>query len=209
MQLIVDDLTQRRGGRRVIDGLSFRVSSGEALVLLGANGTGKTTLMRTLAGFLAPDSGSVRLDGGIADTPVGEQCHFVGHLNGLKSNLTVAENLVFWAEYLTGQPLPSIDGRVVDALEAFAIGGLARIPAGYLSAGQKRRVALARLLVVERPLWLLDEPTASLDTASAKQVSRAITAHTASGGLAIVATHLPLDLEAARELRLDPVTEAA
>lgn len=209
MLLIVEDLTQTRGGRRLIDGLSFRVSSGETLVLLGANGTGKTTLMRTIAGFLAPYAGLVRIEDGAADTPLSEQCHFVGHLNGLKSNLTVAENLAFWAEYLTGWSVPGIDGRVVDALEEFAIGGLAHIPAGYLSAGQKRRAALARLLLVKRPLWLLDEPTASLDTASATLVSRAIDAHTAAGGLAIVATHLPLGLANARELRLEPMTETA
>ena len=202
MQLIVENLVQLRGGRTIIDHLSFTASDGEALVLTGPNGAGKTTLMRTLAGFLRPEAGTIQLDGGDPERTLAEQCHFIGHLNGTKSTLTVAENLTFWAEYLDGMTGPDVPGRVANALEAFELANLARVPAGYLSAGQKRRVALARLMVTWRPLWLLDEPTSSLDTASAALVRDCIDAHTGRSGLAVVATHLALGLKRARELRL-------
>jgi heme exporter protein A len=200
VQLIVESLSQSRGGRRILEALSFEVAGGEALLLTGPNGAGKTTLMRTLAGFLKPEAGDVRLEGGDLDLAVAEQCHFIGHLNGLKASLTVGENLSFWASYLGGNPLTQ--DRVARGLDAFQIGHLASIPTGYLSAGQKRRAALARLLVAERPLWLLDEPTSSLDARSSELVRDAIESHLAQGGLAVVATHMPLGLRAARELKL-------
>ena len=209
MQLIVENLVQVRGGRTIIDHLSFCVAGSETLVLTGPNGAGKTTLLRTLTGFLRPEAGKIRLDGGDPERELAEQCHFIGHLNGTKSNLTVAENLTFWAEFLDGLKGPDVAGRVANALEAFEIAHLGSIPAGYLSAGQKRRVALARLMVTWRPLWLLDEPTSSLDTTSATLVRDAIDAHVARGGLAIAATHLPLGLKSTRELRLGPAAEAA
>lgn len=209
MKLVVESLSQTRGGQRIFSGLSLAVAAGEALVLTGSNGAGKTTLIRTLAGFLAPETGLVRLEGIGDDTPLAEQCHFIGHLNGLKASLTVAENLAFWAEYLDGQSGPDVPGRVAQGLEAFEIGHLAAVPAGYLSAGQKRRAALARLVVTKRPLWLLDEPTSSLDAASSVLVRDAIDAHVARGGLAVVATHLDLGIAAARELRLGSAAEAA
>lgn len=202
MQLIVEALVQSRGSRRVIDNLSLDAKAGEALLLTGPNGAGKTTLIRTIAGFLRPEAGSIVLEGGDAERSIAEQCHAIGHLNGLKANLSVRENLTFWAEYLDGMTGADVPGRVANALEAFEIAHLASIPAGYLSAGQKRRAALARLMVTWRPLWLLDEPTASLDAGSAGLVGDCIDAHTGRGGIAVVATHLPLGLRRARELRL-------
>ena len=207
MELAVEDLVQQRGGRTIIDRMTFRVPSGSALVLTGPNGAGKTTLLRTLAGFLPPVSGRICLDGGDAERSIAEQCHVVGHLNGIKGNLTVSENLSFWAQYF-GAGRRADDG-IQSALEAFAIESLANIPTAYLSAGQKRRVALARLRVAERPIWLLDEPTASLDAHSAKLLSDAVNRHTKGGGLAIIATHLPLGIANMTELRIGFSKEAA
>ena len=209
MQLIAENLVQRRGVRTVIDNLSFAVQGGEALVLTGPNGAGKTTLLRSLAGFLRPAAGRVRLEGGDGDREIGEQSHFVGHLNGIKASLTVAENLGFWAAYLEIDGAGEGMARAAAALERFGLGSLAAIPAGYLSAGQKRRLALSRLLVATRPIWLLDEPTASLDAASAALLTTAIDEHIAGGGIAIIATHLSLGLGRSRELRLGARVEAA
>jgi heme exporter protein A len=192
----------------IIDALSFDVGAGEALLLTGANGAGKTTLLRALAGLMPIAGGAVRLEGGSADSDVGEQCHFVGHLNGLKSGLSAAENLAFWASYLGGAGGVSVR----DTLAKFELGALADIPAGALSAGQKRRLGLARLLVVHRPVWLLDEPTVSLDAQSVGLLAGIIEGHVAGGGMVIAATHLPLGLAKTRELRLTVVpieTEAA
>jgi heme exporter protein A len=162
--------------------------------------------MRTIAGFLKPAAGSVRLEGGDGERTLAEQAHFVGHLNGLKSTLTVVENIRFWASYLaaeSGSAAPQErTARITEALAHFGVDDLAAIPVGFLSAGQKRRVALARLLAVHRRLWLLDEPTSSLDAASSKLVAAAIERHAAEGGLTIVATHLPLGLARMHELRL-------
>jgi heme exporter protein A len=196
-RLVVEGLVQLRGGRRLIDGLSVAVASGEALVLTGPNGSGKTTLLRTLAGLIPPHAGLVRLDGGDGDLTVGEQAHLVGHANAIKLVMTVAENVRFWARYLGGAD----DGR--DALMRLDLDDLADIPAGYLSAGQKRRVGLARLLVAPRPIWLLDEPTASLDQANVERLALLMTAHRAAGGIVIAATHLPLGLDDAAALALD------
>jgi heme exporter protein A len=201
VQLVAENLVLSRGGRTVVDGLSFRLDAGEVLVLTGPNGSGKTTLLRALAGFLAPAAGTIRIADGPQERERGELSHFVGHLDGLKSHLTVAENLGFWAAYLDGEGGPA-SSRLEAALEAFALGSLADIPAGYLSAGQKRRLALARLSVAQRPVWLLDEPTVSLDAASVDLLLKAIAAHAATGGLAAVATHVPLALPLAREIRL-------
>ncbi len=202
MQLVAENLVLSRGGRVIVDGLSFRVSGGSALLLTGANGSGKTTLLRALAGFLRPTAGAVRLEGANGEHEPGELAHFVGHLDGIKTHLTVEENLAFWAAYLDA------GGDVAAALDGFALTGLAEIPAGYLSAGQKRRLALARLAAAKRPIWLLDEPTVSLDTASVALLVAAIEAHLAGGGLAVITTHVPLPLARAEEIRLGP-TEAA
>jgi heme exporter protein A len=200
VQLIAEDLVIDRGARRVIDGLSFAVRVGEALVLTGANGAGKTTLLRTLAGFIRPFRGTIRLDGGDKEMTVGEQAHVVGHMNAVKSSLSVVENVRFWNAYLDTKETSA--DRVEAALHHFGLEDLGEFPAAYLSAGQKRRLGLARLLVAHRPVWLLDEPTASLDTASSERLVSAVNDHTKSGGLAVIATHLPLPLERAQTLDL-------
>ena len=205
MQLVAENLVLARGGRTVIDGLSFRIASGEALLLTGPNGSGKTTLLRALTGFLAPASGAIRLEDAPAERERAELSHFVGHLDGLKSHLTVAENLGFWAGYLDEGGGVARGDRLEAALDRFDLEALADIPAGYLSAGQKRRLALARLGVAERPIWLLDEPTVSLDTASVTLLMKAIAGHVAGGGLAAIATHVPLALERTKEIRLGRV----
>lgn len=203
MRLIVENLVVRRGNRIVIDALSFEASSGEAVLLTGPNGSGKTTLLRSIAGFLTPENGQVSLEGGPEEASPGEQSHYVGHANGIKSGLTAGENLRFWCDYLGGTAdRAEKRNRIDDALERMHLLALEDIPAGYLSAGQKRRLGLARLLVSHRPLWLLDEPSVSLDTASVALLSAIAKEHVANGGLAIAATHLPLGLENPRELRL-------
>ena len=203
-RLIVSNLTVERGGRHVISELSFEVAAGEALLLTGPNGAGKTTLLKTVAGFISPAGGRVTLRGVSDDEATAEQIHYLGHLNGLRPTLTVEENARFWASYLGGT-----DADVSTALERFGLGSLATIPAGYLSAGQRRRLALARLLLAPRPLWLLDEPSSSLDAHSTEVLASVLDEHVAAGGLIIAATHLPLGLRQSRELRLGFAARAA
>ena len=178
-------------------GISFAVEAGGALLVTGPNGAGKTTLLRTLAGFLRPEAGQVRLEGGAAEMSIAEQCHYVGHSNAMKPSLTVAENAAFWSGFLGGAT-----DRLDRALSTFGLAPLRDIPAAYLSAGQRRRAGLTRLLVAERPVWLLDEPTASLDDAAQEMLAGAVNRHLAGGGLVVAATHMPLGFERARELRL-------
>ena len=204
MKLVSEKLCARRGGRILFAGISFSVDAGEALLVTGPNGAGKTTLLRTLAGFLSPEAGTLRLEGAGADLSIAEQCHYIGHVNAVKPSLTVAENAAFWGGFLGGEP-----GRLDATLDALNLGPLRDIPVGYLSAGQKRRAGLMRLLLADRPLWLLDEPTASLDTASQALLMRAVNRHLAGGGLVVAATHLPLDLVQTQELRLGRVVAAA
>lgn len=200
MQLIADKLVVARGERRVVDGISFRLQPGDVLQLTGPNGAGKTTLMRGVAGFLPISGGSLQLLDGPVDTPLTEQCHYVGHLNGVKAKQTVAENLTFWGGYLGDR---EVSAQTLDhALDAFGLAPLAGIAAGYLSAGQKRRVGLARLLMADRPIWLLDEPTVSLDAASTQILAGLIGRHVASGGMVLAATHIPLGLARVTELKL-------
>jgi heme exporter protein A len=211
VQLVAENLIVERGGRPVVAGLSFRVDAGHALVLTGPNGSGKSTLLRALAGYLRPAAGSVRVIGAGEEREAAEVCHFVGHLDGIKTHLTARENLAFWGSYLAGEADAAVPvgERVETALERFALDALADIPAGYLSAGQKRRLALARLTVAERALWLLDEPTVSLDAASGEVLVGAINDHLKTGGMAIVATHLPMALQPADTIRLGRVEAAA
>lgn len=201
LTLVADQLTVTRGARAIIDRLSFRVAAGEALVLTGPNGSGKTTLLRAVAGLLPTVSGSVHLDGGTAESTVGEQCHFVGHASAVKSKLTAAENIRFWCDVLGpvgGGPRPSIAA----ILGAFGLADLGSIPADYLSAGQRRRLGLARLLAAPRPLWLLDEPATSLDAASIAALTTVIDRHLEAGNIAIIATHQSLAIARARVLDL-------
>jgi heme exporter protein A len=178
------------------------VTRGEALLLTGPNGAGKTTLLRALAGLLPPASGSIRVEGSGGDPDLLEACHYVGHRNGLKAALTVAENAAFWGAYLDPAPGEALTEDVWTALERFGLAALADIPAGYLSAGQQRRLALTRLLVARRPVWLLDEPTVSLDAAAAALLAEVVADHLRAGGVAVAATHVELNLSGARELRL-------
>ncbi len=200
MRLAVENLVVDRGARRIVDGLSFAVEAGEALVLVGPNGAGKTTVIRTVAGLIGAAGGTIALEGGDAEKELSAQAHYIGHLNALKPSLTVEENLRFWAAYLGGG---DVDRAAIDeALAAFDLEPLAAIPAGYLSAGQKRRACLARLIATPRPLWLLDEPTVSLDTASVKLLAECVGAHLAGGGLVLAATHIPLGLASERRLEI-------
>jgi len=185
-----------RGDRQVFSDLSFEIASGQALTLTGRNGAGKTTLLRLIAGLLHPAGGKLELTGGDAEAAIGEQVHYVGHQDALKPSLSVAENLAFWTAFLGGR-LPAEAG-----LRALALDGLADLPAGYLSAGQRRRLALARLVCVERPIWLLDEPTAALDAASQDTLGELMRGHLAGGGMIVAATHGPLPIPGSAELRL-------
>lgn len=208
MQLVAENLILSRGGRTIVDGLSLRLEGGEALVLTGANGAGKTTLLRALAGFLAPVSGSIQIVGEGDEREGRELVHYVAHLDGIKTHLTVAENLRFWAGFLGTRADGDLEGRLAAALDQFGLAGLSDIPAGYLSAGQKRRLALSRLAAVKRPVWLLDEPTVSLDAGSVSRLIAAIDGHVKGGGIAVIATHVALGLGQVREIRLG-VAEAA
>ncbi len=189
-----------RGGRAIVRGVDFKLRAGEALLVLGRNGAGKSTLLRALAGFLPLREGEIRLNGG-ADAPLAEQAHYVGHADGLKAALTALENLEFWARMLqsSSEPALSPDG----ALEKVGLARVGDFPVAYLSAGQKRRVALARLFVAPRPIWLLDEPATALDVGSQQKFAEAMASHRAGGGFIFAATHAPLGLVDAKELRLD------
>lgn len=201
MQLVADNLAVDRGERRIFAGISFAVPAGRALVVTGPNGSGKSTLLKAMAGFLQPAAGSVRLEGG-GDGPLAEQCHYLAHDNALKGQLSVAENLSFWQRFLG----PGMD--VAQALEAVGLPGTGDIPAGFLSAGQKRRVAIARLLVTRRPVWLVDEPTSALDAASEKRFASLVEAHLEAGGIAVAATHQKLALSAPHHLDMSTLAGA-
>ncbi|MCK8464764.1 heme ABC exporter ATP-binding protein CcmA [Aliiroseovarius sp. S1339] len=181
MELRVDNLSVARGGVPVLEGVNFTLSAGQVLILRGPNGSGKTTLLRTLAGLQPPIAGQVSADP--------EHITYGAHADGLKATLTVEENLRFWAS------VHGIDS-IAPAVNDFNLEGLTHRPAGNLSAGQKRRLGLARLLVTGRPIWLLDEPTVSLDVASVGLFADAVRAHVANGGAALIATHIDLGLEA-------------
>lgn len=200
--LVGDNLSCRRGFRLLFEGLAVSAEAGRALVVVGPNGAGKSSLLRILAGLLAPTAGTVRLDDGFSGggENVGEQIHYLGHDDAVKGALTVAANLAFWRTVLGGGGL-----AVEEALEEVGLGGLGRLRAQVLSAGQKRRLAIARLLVAKRPIWVLDEPTTALDVKAQARFAAFGRAHLAAGGLLIAATHAPLDLGETDELRLGGV----
>lgn len=196
MRLAGHGLRCVRGGREVFAGLDFAAGSGEAVAVMGRNGSGKTSLLRLIAGLLVPAGGTIALDGGDPELTLPEQCHYLGHRDALKPALSVAENLAFWADFLGGER--------VDFAESLATVGLAHatdLPAGFLSAGQRRRLSLARLLTVRRPVWLLDEPTNALDVGGQDMFSGLMRQHLAAGGMIIAATHAPLGIDS-RELRI-------
>jgi heme exporter protein A len=200
VRVIVENLACRRSGRLVFERASFTLADGEALIVTGRNGAGKSTLLAMMAGRLRPERGAIHADG-IGESMLAECLHLVGHRDALKSALTAAENLAF-ARDMLGAPALS----PLEALDAVGLAHAASFPVAYLSAGQRRRVALARLLVAHRPLWLLDEPTSALDARSQETLLHLMTAHLAGGGLIIAATHAPLGIGGVKELRLDRIT---
>jgi len=181
MILTVSNLTVARGGVAILAGINFVMVSGTALVVRGPNGSGKTSLLRTIAGFQPQMSGQI--------TGAEDRIAYAAHSDGLKAAMSVAENLEFWSSVFGG---PSIQ----PALNAFNLNSLASRRAGHLSAGQKRRLGLARLMVTERPLWVLDEPTVSLDAVSVSIFISALESHLANGGMALISTHIDLGLDA-------------
>ncbi|QEL24622.1 heme ABC exporter ATP-binding protein CcmA [Bosea sp. F3-2] len=198
-RLFAENLACRRGGRLIFEGLSFELGSGEAIALTGRNGAGKSSLIAMLCGRLRPDGGLIRLEGGEEEAHLAEVSHLVGHRDGLKTALTARENLVF-AQSVLGDAALTPEG----ALAVVGLAHVADLPVGYLSAGQRRRVALARLLVSRRPYWLLDEPMSALDSASQRMLIALMQEHLAAGGAILAATHGPLGLETAREMRIGP-----
>ena len=194
MELLAQDLTCERGGRIVVRGVSLSLKPGQLMQLTGPNGSGKSSLLRLIAGLNEAQTGTVTLEGGSEDLTIGQQAHYVAHQEPVKSALSVGENLGFWRDFLGG-------GDVDEALTAFDLSRLATYPAGLLSAGQKRRLALARIVLVRRVLWLLDEPTVGLDTASLARLARVMAQQLDAGGMIIAATHVPLGREP--DLRLE------
>jgi len=191
MSLAVHDLSVTRGGVQILSGVGFSVGPGEALILRGPNGAGKTTLLRSLAGLTPP------LGGRIEAAP--DSIAYAGHADGLKAQLTVAENLRFWCGVFAADGIRA-------AVVAFDLDPLLDRRAGNLSAGQKRRLSLARLLVTGRPVWCLDEPTVSLDRENVGRFARAVEGHLAGGGCAVIATHIDLGLPRAKTLDITPFT---
>jgi heme exporter protein A len=196
VRIEAENLACRRSGRLVFEGISFSLAAGEALIVTGRNGAGKSSLLSILAGSLRPAAGTLRCDRA-GDRTLPEALHLVAHRDALKTALTAKENLAFARDVLGDAALSP-----GEALEAVGLGHAGSLPVAYLSAGQRRRVALARLLVAHRPLWLLDEPTSSLDAAAQETLFALMRRHVEEGGLLIAATHTPLPVERARELRL-------
>lgn len=197
MRLCAEELGGERSGSIIFEGVEFALGEGESLTVTGVNGAGKSTLLRIVAGLLPPAAGEVRLEDGGEQWPTAQSAaHYLGHLNAMKAALTVEENLRFWRDFSGERHL-----ETGEALEMVGLGGIGHLPFGYLSTGQRRRAAIARLLVNYRPVWLLDEPTAGLDKASERQFSALMQAHLDDGGMIVAATHQPLGLKGA-ELRM-------
>jgi heme exporter protein A len=186
----------------VLSDLSFELADGEARALRGPNGAGKSTLLRVIAGLIPPATGRIALDGAPLDADAAsEAVAYAGHLDAIKPQLTVEENLRFWSGLFGGE--------VASGLAAFELAAIADRPAHACSAGQKRRLGLARLMLARRRLWLLDEPTVSLDAAAVSRFCAAVRAHCAAGGMALIATHVELDLPAVAPLVLEPLAASA
>lgn len=197
MRLVAENLSGERGGEKVFSGVGFSLGGGEALLVTGPNGSGKSTLLCIVAGLLPAASGAVRFHDDVGgSSEVAAACHYLGHQNAMKPTLSVTENLAFWRDF-DGDPRLGTE----EALESVGLGGIGHLPFGYLSTGQRRRAAIARLLVSHRPVWLLDEPTSGLDKASETRFAGLMANHCREGGLIVAATHLPLGIQA-RELTL-------
>jgi heme exporter protein A len=198
LRLVVEDLESRRSGRRIFEGVSFALDPGAALVVTGRNGAGKSTLLAILSGRLRPAAGTIRVED-VGERTLPECLHLVGHRDGLKAALTAGENLAFAAALLGARGVSTRD-----AMERVGLAHAHDLPVAYLSAGQRRRTALARLLVAHRPLWLLDEPTSALDVGSQETLAQLMAEHRAGGGMLIVATHQALGLENPERLVIEP-----
>lgn len=199
MRLTAEGIEGRRGGETIFSGVGFALGEGDGLIVTGPNGAGKSTLLRVLAGLLPLAHGVLALEDGGEEFPsVESACHYLGPDNAMKTALTVSENLAFWQDFF-GRPHLSI----VEALEMVGLETIAHLPFGYLSTGQRRRVAIAKLLVSHRPVWLLDEPTSGLDKHSETQFSELMRMHLLGGGMLVAATHLPLGLEGVQGLRME------
>ncbi len=197
------ELACLRGARLVFAGLSFRLEPASALLITGPNGSGKSSLLRLMAGLIRPFAGELAWDGAaLAEEPDAHRGRvaYLGHLDAVKPALSALDNLAFWAALAAPH---HAQGRAMEALGAFGLGELAAVPGRYLSAGQKRRLALARLLAAPARLWLLDEPTVALDRDGVTRLETAIAQHRAAGGMVALATHTALDLPGAAALRLD------
>ncbi|CAK10021.1 heme ABC exporter ATP-binding protein CcmA [Rhizobium johnstonii] len=203
MHLTAEILAARRGEDLIFVNISFHLAAGEALVLTGKNGSGKSTLLRVVAGLLRPEKGTVIFHD--EESPggrhAGEVSHYLGHRNAMKNELTVAENLDFWRAFL-GNTGSAAALSVEDATDAVGLSGITHLPFGYLSAGQQRRIAFAKLLVAHRPVWILDEPTAALDASADRLFADLIEAHLEKGGIVLAATHQPLGLRNSQELKM-------
>lgn len=202
MKITATGLACERGGRIVFTDLNFAVESGKFLRLTGPNGAGKSSLLRLISGLSEPSQGSLKLaGGGDSDLTLAEQAHYIAHGEASKSALSVAENLVFWRDFLGG-------GDLANALGAVNLASLADYPVALLSEGQKRRLALARLALANRPIWLLDEPSVGLDEASQKLLLGLMRQHLKANGIIIAATHVPLGLKPDQSLHLSGASQS-
>jgi heme exporter protein A len=197
MRLSAENLAGERGGELVFEAITFSLGQSDGLVVTGPNGAGKSTLLRVLACLLPVAHGRIDFEGTTEFPDLASACHYLGHQNAMKTALTVGENLEFWQQFSGAAHM-----SVTEALETVGLGDIGHLPFGYLSTGQRRRASIAKLLVSYRPVWLLDEPTAGLDRASETQFALLMRAHLEDGGMIVAATHMPLGLDGAKELKL-------